>query len=135
MCFLKRPAKRRLFHNVVDPWRIELQPRQCECRVIPLYYGPNIYFCRAAGNLFLLRNPEDFLHFVHRKSFQFPPHAKKFACFIPVGLLGIEPSLRTPEARVLPVYYSPNRLFNVMLSFYFINLLRFQLHFFFFSFF
>ena len=25
----------------------------------------------------------------------------------PVGLLGIEPSLRAPEARVLPVYYSP----------------------------
>jgi site-specific DNA recombinase len=25
---------------VVDPGRIELPPQQCECRVIPLYYGP-----------------------------------------------------------------------------------------------
>ena len=24
----------------VDPGRIELPPQQCECRVIPLYYGP-----------------------------------------------------------------------------------------------
>ena len=26
--------------NVVDPGRIELPPRQCECRVIPLNHGP-----------------------------------------------------------------------------------------------
>lgn len=25
---------------LVDPRRIELLPRQCECRVIPFYYGP-----------------------------------------------------------------------------------------------
>lgn len=24
----------------VDPGRIGLPPQQCECRVIPLYYGP-----------------------------------------------------------------------------------------------
>lgn len=27
---------------------------------------------------------------------------------IPVGALGIEPSLRAPKARVLPVYYAPS---------------------------
>src|SRR3989344_5933806 len=26
--------------RLVDPGRIELPPRQCECRVMPLYYGP-----------------------------------------------------------------------------------------------
>jgi hypothetical protein len=31
----------------------------------------------------------------------------------PVGLLGIEPSLRAPEARVLPVYYSPNIIYPI----------------------
>lgn len=35
----------------------------------------------------------------------YPPEAraKKFA----FGALGIEPRLRTPEARVLPLYYAP----------------------------
>ena len=28
---------------MVDPGRIELPPQQCECRVIPLYYGPLTY--------------------------------------------------------------------------------------------
>src|SRR3989338_1472723 len=28
--------------NLVDPGRIGLPPRQCECRVIPLYYRPEL---------------------------------------------------------------------------------------------
>ena len=54
----------------------------------------------------------------HRPSLQFPSYAKQFAYFIPsisVGLPGIEPSLHPPEGCVLPVYYSPNRIFVSLL--------------------
>ena len=43
---------------------------------------------------------------------RFPTQAKQLACCVPhslrsFGPLGIEPSLRPPEGRVLPVYYGP----------------------------
>ena len=30
-------------HKLVDPGRIELPPVQCECTVIPFYYGPKAH--------------------------------------------------------------------------------------------
>ena len=42
------------YNKLVDPARIELAPRQCECRVIPLYYGPigpQVYYKEQLANV------------------------------------------------------------------------------------
>jgi hypothetical protein len=44
--------------EVVDPGRIGLPPQQCECRVIPLYYGP---FTPEANSLEVQKAEEELI--------------------------------------------------------------------------
>src|SRR5579864_6276229 len=61
--------------RLVDPGRIELPPQQCECRVIPLYYGPKSYIILTSLNDFVKRLMEklaaDILDVVDKGGFLF----------------------------------------------------------------
>src|SRR3989338_7558274 len=99
----------------VDSPGIGPGPRQCECRVIPLYYEPETrteYTTQSPASTFGLPGIEPGLQ--DPQPCVLPLYDSPFtlqSVFVKslVGPPGIEPGLYEPESHVLPVYYGPTK--------------------------
>ena len=90
---------------IVDSPGIEPGTRQCECRVIPLYYEPfPLSECRESlsaqvGNSGLKNALR-----------AFPRKYRVLSVRTFVGVPRIELGSHAPEARILPLYYTPTKI-------------------------